>query len=318
MSFKNQIRKIALKLGIKQYLLPVHEFINKRKAEKYMNTYDPSNTSFGLNTEKRDFDITVSFTTFPARIKYAVYVADAMLRQTLKPDRVVLVLASDEFASNESLPEDYKRLEERGLSIVFAENLKPHKKYLYTMRNYPGSVIITVDDDVLYPNDLIETLFHSYMKYPYAVSAMRAHRMLFNGKALLPYNDWGFESAYTDMPVFDLISTGVGGVLYPPGCMKAKYDILFNETAIRDTCLNSDDIWLKMTELLCGIPLVLANRKSSDPLLIPDSQKTSLHFSNVDHNYNDKVIRDIMTHLGICDEELYKKVCGITEDDQIG
>ena len=310
LTFKNQIRKIGIKLGVKQHLIPFYDLAYRRKTARYLKLYDPLNLSNGLNIEKRDFEITVSFTTFPARIEPAVYVADAMLRQTIKPDRVILVLASDEFSSKDDLPRDFRRLEKRGLTIVFTENLKPHKKYQYAMQNHPDSIVITVDDDVLYPGDLIETLFLSYEKQPKAISAMRAHRMLFRDGKILPYNDWGFESNYTDEPVFDLMATGVGGVLYPNGCMAERLGSLFDVSAIKEVCLSNDDIWLKMHELLCGVPTVLASQRPQDALLIPGSQKFSLQSSNVDENQNDKYLRDIMGYLGMSEEELYSRVCG--------
>jgi len=310
LSLKNRVRKVAVKLGVKQQLMPAYEFMNRRKAQSRMKLYDPSSTLYGLNTEKRDFDITVSFTTYPTRIKSAIYVADAMLRQTLKPDRVILVLAEDEYSSKYDLPEDYKQLEKRGLSIIFVENLKPHNKYQYAMKNYPNSIVITVDDDILYDDNLIETLFNSHRKHPKAVSAMRAHRILFSDKKVLSYNDWGFESTYTDMPAFDLIATGVGGVLYPPQFLMAKHEMLFNISAIRENSLLNDDIWLKLLELQCDVPVVLAKHSPPDILLVPSSQKTSLQSSNVDSERNDKIMRDTMRYLEITGDDLYERLSG--------
>lgn len=305
---KSIIRKLAFKLGIRKLFLPIQEFDSKREAIKHKKRYDPLNTHYGLNKDKRDFEITVSFTTFPARITNAVYVADAMLRQTLKPDRVIMVLASDEVQSKDDLPEEYINLQKRGLSIVFAENLRPHNKYQHAMKNYPDSIVITVDDDVFYPNDLVETLFSSYSKYPEAVSVIRAHRILFKDKKILPYNEWGFESIYTDKPVFDLLATGVGGALYPPMCMAVKRDILFDADVIRRISLNADDIWLKIIELLCDVPVVLAKQKPPSISYIPDTQNTSLHSSNVDSKKNDVILHDTISYFGINEDELYNKM----------
>ena len=309
LTFKNQIRKLGIKLGIKQHLIPIYELAYRRKTARYLKLYDPLNLTNGLNAEKRDFEITVSFTTYPARIKTAVYVADAMLRQTLKPDRVVLVLAETEFSSKDSLPLDYRRLEKRGLTIAFTEDLRPHKKYQYTMRRYPDSIIITADDDIFYPGDMIETLFRSYERHPDAISAMRAHRMLFKDGKILPYNDWGFESNYSYEPVFDLMATTGGGVLYPPRILEGISDRLLDTEAIKEVCLNNDDIWLKMLELLCGVPIVLASLGPNDLHLIPGSQKVSLQSSNVDYSMNDTVLCDVMRYLKMSEEELYKRVC---------
>ena len=309
LSLSNRIRKIAVKLGMKQYLMPIYELVNSRQMSNRMKLYSPLNDLYGLNDENRDFCITVSFTTFPARIKSAMYVIDSMLRQTLKPDRILMVLVSSEIASRNELPEEYKCLERRGLSIVFTdENLKPHNKYQYAMLNFPNDIIITVDDDILYSDDLIETLFTSYKKYPHAVSAMRAHRMLFRNNTLLPYNDWGFESMYTKIPTFDLFATGVGGILYPPKCMAKKQELLFDTAAIRRTCLENDDIWLKLIQLLCDTPTVISSQTPPRILIVPSSQKSSLQSANVDDNRNDIILRDVMHFLGISEKGLFSKL----------
>ena len=309
--FGSLARKMAIRLGIRQHLFPLYDLVNSQRAAKLAKLYDPNNSVKGINTQKRDYCITVSLTTFPKRIESAKYVVDSMLKQTLKPDRVMLVLAFEEFGSKIELPNDYMQLEKRGLSIVFSENLKPHKKYQYAMKHFPDDVIITVDDDAFYPYDLVETLFDSYQKYPTAISAMRVHRILFNNKSLLPYNDWEFKAKHADKPAHDLISTGLGGVLYPPRCMEPQLDILFDSDAIRKTCLEADDLWLKINSLLCNVPTVAAKQNVLKLLLVPSTQNTSLHKANVDKGENDKALRRIMKHLGISDEELHNRIYGI-------
>lgn len=43
------------------------------------------------------------------------------------------------------------------------------------MKMYPESIIITVDDDIYYPDNLLEKLVESYKKFPHAVSCLRGH-----------------------------------------------------------------------------------------------------------------------------------------------
>jgi hypothetical protein len=290
-------------MGIKQSLLPVYDLVNKRKTENLMNQYNPENAEFGLNTAQRDFDITVSFTTFPARFESAKYVADIMLRQTLKPDRVLLILATDEVDSKNDLPKDYVQLEKRGLSVVFVDrSLKAHNKYQYAMKNYPDSILITVDDDILYPLELVETLYSSYKNFPNAISAMRAHRMLFENERLSPYNDWEFETRYTYEPAFDLFATGVGGVLYPPHLMDECKEILFDPNVLWEASKAADDTWLKFAELKCNVPVVLATKDKYELTLVPSSQKVSQHSEYVDRGGNDNAIENCEKLFGLIDD----------------
>ena len=43
--------------------------------------------------------------------------------------------------------------QKRGLTIRFCEDLKAHKKYYYAFKEYPDDIVITVDDDVIYPQE---------------------------------------------------------------------------------------------------------------------------------------------------------------------
>lgn len=258
---------------------------------KYRKKYIHNSKEFGLNMQQRDYDITVTFTTYPARIDKAKYVADAMLRQTLKPDRVLLVLAKDEYSSKEELPSEYLNLEERGLSIVFInENLKPHKKYYYAMKHFPESLVITVDDDLYYDDDLVETVYSSYLKFPHAINAMRVHRITHENEALKPYIEWEGEIDCPACPTMDLMATGGAGTLYPPHLM---HEDLLDEEKIVRLCLNADDIWLKTMQVLKNTPVVLA--APFRPLrTIEGSQDTALWQTNVDENKNDKMITNCL------------------------
>jgi len=305
MNINRALKKLAGRLGIKKMLLPVYDFIYRGKNHELMSKYDKKSTAYGLNKEKRNFELTVSFTTFPARIGAAAYVADAMLRQTLKPDRIILALAYEEFASKKDLPDEYEALEKRGLTIVFVENLRPHNKYYFAMSNYPNSIVITVDDDVLYPDDVLETLYHSYKMHPHAVSAMRAHRILFQDRALLPYNRWEFESTYSAKPELDLFATGVGGALYPPGCM---HEDLLDEKLIKWLSPDNDDIWLKFMQLKSRTPVALAVNKRIKLLYLPGSQKAALSSKNVDKSLNDRYIKNCMDYLQLTPDGLFDMI----------
>jgi hypothetical protein len=264
--------------------------------------YDRNSTENGLNNgeQKRDVEIVVGFTTYPRRIHAAIFVADAMLRQTMKPDRVILTLSKEEFRGD--LPEDYKNLEKRGLTIVYTDgNLKPHKKYCEAMALFPDSIVITVDDDIVYSEMLVEQLYASYLRYPNAVSAMRTHRILFDEAGrLLPYKNWEFESSYTDNPVLDLMATSGAGTLFPPRCMHKD---LLDVEKIERLCLEADDVWLKTMQLLKRTPVVIA-RNYGNIIAIDDTQDTALCFSNIDKGKNDVFIKNCLDFYGISQKQL--------------
>lgn len=231
--------------------------------------------------------IVVSMTTYPARITGVSKILDTIYNQTRKPDEVVLWLADSQFPDHEEdLPEDLKQLiSEQKLSVYFCDDIKPHKKYFYAFKKFEKDLIITIDDDLLYHPDSIDSLFLSYLEFPDAVSTLRAHLILFDdNKEFLPYRDWMMETNICrNKPCMQLLATGGAGAIYAPELFDKTF---LDEKAIKSLCLNADDLWLKAMEIVSGVPVVLA--KDCRPLkYLPGSQENALYKSNINENKND-------------------------------
>lgn len=248
--------------------------------------------------------LTVSFTSYPARIQYVPAMLSTLLNQTRPADRIVLYLSEDQFPERDAaLPETLQNAQkEKQLQIRWVPgDLKPHKKYYYAFREFPEDIIVTVDDDVLYMPKLLEQLWEAHLQYPNAVVAGRSHLITLDKDGHPnPYARWihctqGFESG----PSMQLFAVGIGGVLYDPKLFPSE---LYNEESIRSLCLEADDLWLKAMELIAGVPVV----RASNPELIqnvPGSQKTALYLQNQNQNRNDFYLSAILSHL----TELYGK-----------
>jgi hypothetical protein len=240
-----------------------------------------------LNENNCNHHIVVSLTSFPPRFRTLHLAIKSILNQKMKPDVILLCLAKEEAKNEFDLPDSIIDLKKYGLQILYIEeNLKPHKKYLYAMKNYPNSIIITVDDDIMYDKNLIKDLYDSYLKYPYAVSARRVHKIIKDkNNNILPYTDWLYEYKKEKKPSLDLIATGVGGILYPPCLLPPE---TFDTEKIKKLCLNADDIWLKFMELKNNIPVVCAKGRRIHPYTITNTQKITLQ-----KNIRNKKLNDI-------------------------
>ncbi len=237
-------------------------------------------------------EIIVSLTTYPARINTVHLTIKSLLCQTLKADRIILWLAREQFPNGENdVPPGLLSLCDKGLTICWCDDLRPHKKYYYTMEKYPQSIVITVDDDMEYQDTLIETLYKSYKLFPFAVSCMRAHEITFtNEGSVAPYSQWNRVRSCFLQPSMTLIATGVGGVLYPPHCMSQE---LFNIDRIKALCLNADDLWLKTMEVMALTPTVIAGAMQ-EKKPIDGTQDTALWKKNDSGNENDRQFKAIL------------------------
>ena len=239
----------------------------------------------GVNAESR---IIVSLTSYPARIKSVWITVASLLQQTMKPNKVVLWLAEEQFPGHE-LPNSLLRFQKRGLEIRFCDDLKPHKKYYYTMQEYPEYYVITADDDILYPEDHIERLWKGHENHPDAVICHWSHQMVFEGQGeFRPYNDWIIKAA--DIPSYDTLAVGCNGILYPPGSLPKE---TFDKDKILELSLNTDDLWLKCMEVINGWKVVNCNLTPLVYFSILSTGKSGLWKDNTSEN-NDVIWGQLM------------------------
>ena len=186
-------------------------------------------------------NIVVSMTSFTKRMSTIEASIQSILRQTMKPDRILIWLAKDE-NPEQKIPPELEKFMDAGLEVRFSdENLKPHNKSFHTAKLFPDSFIVTVDDDIMYSESLIQRLYETYQKCdPKTVVCEMAHEIVIgeNDKPM-GYENWNWESIGVKGPSDLLLAKGVGGVLYPPGFFADEY---FDIETIKETCLMADDL----------------------------------------------------------------------------
>jgi hypothetical protein len=262
--------------------------------------------SSGINkSEIRDKKIVISLTSFPARINKVWLTIESIMRQTIEPDVIVLWLGRDEFEGIDSLPKSLKRQQKRGLSIEFCEDLKSHKKYYYAFQKFKNDLIITVDDDVHYPNFMIEKLVELHEEFPTSICCNRAHLITLNEEGKLnKYKGWLKNPKQINGPTKALLPTGVGGVLYPPNSVDEE---VFNKENIKKLCLFADDIWLKVMSLKKGTSVVKTENFPRRLFTVAFTQKIALWKKNVINGRNDLQLTKILEYYHLNLNQLINK-----------
>lgn len=253
----------------------------------------------GLNKNPRTEKIIVSLTTFGNRLLDAFMVVESLMQQSLKADKIILWLSREEY-EGKNLPIILEKQKEFGLDVCFCNENKSYNKIIPTLQRYPNDLIITVDDDFIYPFNLIETLYESYINEPQYIHCHRAHLIRFDSKnKLMPYLSWEWETNET-APSHKIFPTGVGGVLYFPGCL--DNDVTKTEL-FKQLCPRADDVWLKIMALKKGTKAkkVPYNVHWDESVSIPESQgESSLWMYNNAQKHqetgNDKQIRAVLEH----------------------
>lgn len=231
------------------------------KGRKY--TYVPVTTS-GITMTKRNTKLIVSLTSFPPRIPYVHITITSLLQQTVKPDMVILWLAKEQFPNLEKdLPNELIRLQEFGLSIMWYHDVKPYKKLIPTLINFPDDIIITVDDDVFYDETLVERLYKSYEKYPEYIHCHRITKIMnkngnFNAKIKKCYKKPSFANKLV----------GIGGVLYPPHSL---YKDVTDEKLFMELAPTNDDIWFWIMAVLNDTRIMQIKNNTDEPAKLEET-----------------------------------------------
>jgi len=241
--------------------------------------------------KKGETELIVSFTTYNKRIHDVHLVVESIAQQTLKPNRLILWLDEDEFTL-ETIPLILQRQIERGLEIRFCLNYRSYKKLIPSIQTFPNANIVTIDDDFLYPHDMIEILLKEHSVFPKCILGHRAHKVMIHNNKVSPYIEWENEIQYSEANDFIFLTTGAG-VFLPPHVFDAE---VLNATVFLEICPFADDVWLNAMSLLSGIK----RRKVNDDrvfrerfLPIPGSKHMALSEYNVDNGGNDKQLQAV-------------------------
>lgn len=237
--------------------------------------------------------IIVSFTSYPDRILTINKVIDSIIKQTIQPDKIILYLSSLEFRDFKNMP-DLTRYEEYGFEIHwYEENLKSHKKWFYAFQEYPEDLIVTIDDDIVYQDTMLETLLKYHECFPEYIIARNARLITCNEEGYFAsYEKWCcWCNEYVGVPRMDLIAIGNGGILYPKAFRSNSK--LYCKDKFMELCHYADDIWMKIMEVYSEIPVVLAEKFWPDTILM-ELQKNCLFENHNKDGGNDKQLKAML------------------------
>lgn len=241
--------------------------------------------SVGIEIPGREEKIVVSLTSIPSRFNCLPICLESLFSQSIKPDRVILWIQDDLTLSD--IPKSILRFQKRGLTISFYSNIRSYKKIIPTLREHPDAVIVTADDDILYPKKWLERLYKSYQSSPNCIHCHRGHFMTKDQDGnIAQYEKWIFEASGIVEESYFVFPTGCAGVLYPPGALSIE---VLNEKIFMALCPTTDDLWLKAMSLRAGTKCKKVSAQSLTLHEIHGSQdNSSLREFNVTLRNNDR------------------------------
>lgn len=250
--------------------------------------------------------VVVSLTTFPARIGYVHLAIKSLLNQTVKPGKIILWLAKDQFRDVE-IPDCLRELCAYGLEIRYCEeDILAHKKYYYVMQQFQEHIIVTYDDDIIYPEDSLEKLLAMHRQHPNAIICNRGREIKMENDTVAPYRYWKVSGRIpSGVPTYSVMASTGAGTLYPPHCMPEE---TFNIENIRALALTADDLWMKVMSIHGKVPVVKSQTRCKALCVSKGRQDVTLAHKNVDQNLNDQVMRALLEQYPEVRQALLKDV----------
>lgn len=253
-------------------------------------------TEQGVTQIKRNPQVIVSLTTFPARIDTVYKTISTLMHQTVKADRIILWLASMQFP-DKNLPQTLINLQQYGLEIKWIDkDIRSFKKLIPALKEFPKDIIITADDDIFYPEKFIENLYNLYLKNPQYIHANRAFiiKKRPNERLYLKSRNYEYNNSYLPSYKNELMSGY--GTLFPPDSLDKT---AINNNLFMNIMPTNDDIWSWGMAVLKGTKIKV-NPNGYKLKLIEDRTVQTIALKNM--NRND-------TNVGMSGRDGINKMC---------
>ena len=221
----------------------------------------------------------VSLTSIPSRLATIHLTIRSLFMQTHRPEKIILWLHED---LQSFLPETLTVLVGDVFEIRYVELTCSHRKLIHALVDYPESVVVTCDDDLMYNSTWLKRLYDDHVSFPRDIIAHECRLVNFVSDKPAPYDQWKTQ-ARTNFSEPWLMPIGYGGVLYPTHCLHSdvqKRDLFLGLTP------KADDLWFKAMSYLAGTHTRRSSCPGEKPIPIIGSQKISLKKTNVKKNGN--------------------------------
>lgn len=270
-------------------LTPIRRFYRFLARKIIPLEYNKNKIHLSAKKHILDRRVIVSLTSFPPRMPLLWLVIESLKRQSIQPDKIILWLSEEQFDSIDSLPTKLRDEIDDVFEIRFVSgDVRSHKKYLYSFIEYHHDYVITVDDDIIYPSDMIESLIMEKKKSPKDIICRYGFKMTYTKDEIDPFSKWIEDYKLGES---DFCFGSGGGTLFVPSEL---YPDVVNIELAQQLAPLADDLWLNAMCLLAGLHVRVISRD----LLLPvkNDNDVRLCTENVGANKNDLQLRNIIDY----------------------
>jgi hypothetical protein len=196
------------------------------------------------------------------------------------------------------LPGAVSKLQNDRFEVREWDDIRSFKKIIPALVTFPEAFILICDDDTYYPETWLSQLISTYDPRNPTIVCHRAHQLTYTRHGdLAPYRHWrrSVRGDWTCTPRTDLLPTGNGGVMYPPGSLPPQTTDM---DLIRKLSPTSDDVWLYFMWRLNGWTIKRVPGGMRKLLEWPEGQAAALRVLHRTGK-KDEHLRDMVEHFGL-------------------
>jgi hypothetical protein len=263
---------------------------------------DVKNTSLPISQKNNEnsIPIYISLTSIFKNQNILLKTLQSIIAQTKIPDKIFLYLSEapyilDTGFINRKISDNnllnFLEINKKIIQVSWVENEGSYRKLLPLLKEKwnENCIIITIDDDTIYHNKLIENLVEDYNKQKCVIS-YRGYMLKMNKLEEFDY----LKRINCDKKYIFNFPTGKGGILYKPEFFHKTSDLIFNKNIYLKYCSKQDDIWFYILRIKNNISCYLDNK----PFQISDLINSGLFVNfNSKNNINTKVFHEVIKQL---------------------
>lgn len=242
----------------------------------------------GANPDKQ-IPVIVSLTSIPSRLSTLHLTIRSVLLQQCQPEKIVLWLHEE---LKTKIPKKLLELQNSVFEIRYSPYTFSHRKLIHSLESFTDKVIVTCDDDVLYSDLMLKSLFEKHQQEPDSVIGNRCRKMTYSNGKINSYKEWPFVAADNGLNAH-LMPVGAFGVLYPPGSL---YKDVCDVDLFMKLTPKADDLWFKAMAIKNGTLSMVNSFEVSDPIPIWGTQRIALKKINKDQDFNKIQWERVMQH----------------------
>ncbi len=282
---------------LKKIKLPkVEKWVCKKLANMLIPFYfnhsmvGKDNKSIKIGSQASHKKIIVSLTSFPNRLPKIWITIESILRQTLRPDKVILWLSKEQIANIDSLPKNLKDLQKRGVEIrLVSKDLKSYKKYFYCIQEFKDEIVVLIDDDIIYNSTMLEDMYKQYEQN--TIVCRYGFIITYTNGIIDPYLKWTRLHYGTTIENKNIFFGTGGGTMF---CPKEIYEDIDKEELFLQLAPTADDIWFNSMVRLNDLNIKLTSSGYLIPVTIKNNK--TLAAVNLSQNQNDLQIQKVRSY----------------------